>query len=42
VDDVLDAAAGAWTAQRVAGGSAQRRPDPPEILGDGSACAIWT
>jgi predicted RNase H-like nuclease len=42
VDDVLDAAAVAWTAQRVAGGSAQRRPDPPDILGDGSACAIWT
>ena len=42
VADVLDAAVLAWTAQRVASGSAQRRPDPPEILGDGAACAIWT
>jgi predicted RNase H-like nuclease len=42
VDDVLDAAVMAWTAQRVASGSARSLPDPPEILGDGSACAIWT
>jgi len=42
VDDVLDAAIMAWTAQRVAGGSARPLPDPPELLGDGSACAIWT
>jgi predicted RNase H-like nuclease len=42
VDDVLDAAVLAWTAQRVASGSARPLPDPPEMLSDGSACAIWT
>jgi len=42
VDDVLDAAVLAWTAQRVASGSARPLPDPPEVLRDGSACAIWT
>jgi predicted RNase H-like nuclease len=42
VDDVLDAAAVAWTAARVAGGSARRVPDPPEQFSDGVACAIWT
>jgi predicted RNase H-like nuclease len=42
VDDVLDAAVMAWTAQRVASGSARPLPDPPELLSDGSACAIWT
>lgn len=36
VDDVLDAAACAWTARRVARGEAQARPDPPEIFSDGS------
>jgi predicted RNase H-like nuclease len=42
VDDVLDAAIMAWTAQRVASGLARPLPDPPEMLSDGSACAIWT
>ncbi|WP_331272449.1 DUF429 domain-containing protein [Motilibacter aurantiacus] len=41
VDDVLDAAAVAWTASRVAAGSARSYPDPPEVLEDGTACAIW-
>ncbi|MGH3902742.1 MAG: DUF429 domain-containing protein [Pseudonocardiaceae bacterium] len=42
VDDVLDAAACAWTARRVARGEAQARPDPPEIFSDGLQCAIWS
>ncbi len=41
-DDVLDAAAAAWTALRVRHGEARSLPDPPEILGDGYPCAIWT
>jgi predicted RNase H-like nuclease len=42
VDDVLDAAAAAWTAMRVARNQARRFPDPPEIFSDGLASAIWT
>jgi predicted RNase H-like nuclease len=42
VDDVLDAAVAAWTAQRVAGGTALARPDPPEVFSDGLPCAIWS
>jgi len=42
VDDVLDAAAVAWTAGRVARGAATCLPDPPERFSDGIACAIWT
>lgn len=42
VDDVLDAAAVAWTAARVACGAARCAPDPPENLSDGVAAAIWT
>lgn len=42
VDDVLDAAAAAWTAQRVANGTAHRVPDPPEIFSDEIPAAIWT
>lgn len=42
VDDVLDAAAVAWTAHRVAFGRANARPDPPEIFSDGWPSAIWT
>jgi predicted RNase H-like nuclease len=41
VDDVLDAAAAAWTAQRYAEGRAVAYPDPPELFGDGPAAAIW-
>lgn len=42
VDDVLDAAAVAWTARRVAAGAAQRLPVEPERFSDGVDCAIWT
>jgi predicted RNase H-like nuclease len=41
VDDVLDAAAAAWTAERVAGGNAVSLPHPPERLEDGRDAAIW-
>jgi predicted RNase H-like nuclease len=41
VDDVLDAAVVAWTASRVARGLARSLPDPPELLSDGKACAVW-
>ncbi|MGH3030482.1 MAG: DUF429 domain-containing protein [Gaiellaceae bacterium] len=39
VDDVLDAAAAAWSAHRIAVGTAATLPDPPEIL-DGQRVAI--
>jgi predicted RNase H-like nuclease len=42
VDDVLDAAAVAWTAARFARGAARCVPDPPQRFSDGIACAIWT
>jgi predicted RNase H-like nuclease len=41
VDDVLDAAAVAWTAGRVAAGCARRLPAAPERFSDGIDCAIW-
>lgn len=41
VDDVLDAAAAAWTARRVAAGTAVCRPSRPEVYSDGLPCAIW-
>lgn len=41
VDDVLDAAAAAWTARRVAAGRAVALPDPPEVFSDGTPAAIW-
>lgn len=40
LDDVLDAAAAAWTAQRIALGTAKSLPDPPEAI-DGREVAIW-
>ena len=40
VDDVLDAAAVAWSARRVALGSAESVPSPPEVI-DGMEVAIW-
>jgi predicted RNase H-like nuclease len=42
IDDLLDAAAVAWTARRVARGQAISRPDPPETLDDGWPAAIWS
>ena len=39
-DDVLDAAAAAWSGRRKAHGLAQSLPDPPEVL-SGTAAAIW-
>ncbi len=41
VDDVLDAAAAAWTAGRIATGTARPIPDPPEASDDGWPAAIW-
>jgi len=40
LDDVLDAAAAAWSAHRIAAGIAKTLPDPPEDV-DGSQVAIW-
>ena len=40
VDDVLDAAAAAWSAHRIARGLAKSLPDPPEVV-DGRLVAIW-
>ncbi|NUP38908.1 MAG: DUF429 domain-containing protein, partial [Streptomyces sp.] len=40
-DDVLDAAAAAWSAHRIALGTAASLPDPPETTRDGLPVAIW-
>jgi predicted RNase H-like nuclease len=40
-DDVLDAAAAAWTALRYAKGEAACHPATPERFGDGYEAAIW-
>ena len=40
LDDVLDAAAAAWSAHRIACGKARSLPDPPELL-EGLRAAIW-
>jgi predicted RNase H-like nuclease len=40
IDDVLDAAAAAWSANRIAKGEAVSLPDPPESK-DGLQVAIW-
>jgi predicted RNase H-like nuclease len=42
VDDVLDAAAAAWTARRVSHGSARCLPPSPEVFSDRIPAAIWT
>lgn len=39
-DDVVDAAAAAWSARRIAVGSARTFPDPPQEV-DGRKVAIW-
>jgi predicted RNase H-like nuclease len=41
VDDVLDAAAATWTAGRILTGDAESVPDPPQLMPDGLAAAIW-
>lgn len=41
LDDLLDACAVAWTAQRYAAGRAVSLPDPPEVFSDGLPAAIW-
>jgi predicted RNase H-like nuclease len=41
-DDVLDAGAAAWTAARIAAGTAVSLPDPPEPGDDGRPIAIWS
>ena len=40
-DDLLDACAAAWTAQRHAAGTAESLPAEPEVFSDGLAAAIW-
>ncbi len=40
IDDVLDAAAAAWSGHRIASGAASCLPDPPENI-DGRPVAIW-
>jgi predicted RNase H-like nuclease len=40
VDDVLDAAAAAWSARRCDRGEADSYPDPPQRFSDGLDCAI--
>jgi predicted RNase H-like nuclease len=40
LDDVLDAAAAAWSAERIAQGIAETLPDSPKRL-DGKALCIW-
>ena len=40
VNDVLDAAAAAWTARRVSQGAARCLPSPPEVFSDGIPAAI--
>lgn len=39
-DDVVDAAAAAWSARRLAKGAGRSLPDPPQ-LSDGRRVAIW-
>lgn len=40
-DDVLDAMAALWSAQRIARGAALSLPNPPEIDAEGLCRAIW-
>lgn len=41
VDDILDAAAAAWSAHRIATGAAESLPEPPDRDCDGQPMAIW-
>ncbi|WP_441248866.1 DUF429 domain-containing protein [Kitasatospora sp. McL0602] len=40
-DDILDAAAAAWTAHRFLDGQAVSLPDPPQLDARGRPVAIW-
>lgn len=40
VDDILDAAAAAWSADRIATGRHERLPEPPEVFSGGLPAAI--
>ncbi len=40
LDDVLDAAAAAWSAHRILKGTARTLPDSPEVV-DGQTVAMW-
>ncbi len=40
-DDILDAAAVAWSAHRIASGQASSLPQPPQAGSGGAAIAIW-
>jgi predicted RNase H-like nuclease len=40
-DDILDAAAAAWSADRIARGVAERISDPPQMNEPGQSIAIW-
>ena len=40
-DDVVDAAAAAWSARRIAAGTAVSMPAPPERSPDGRDVAVW-
>ena len=41
LDDILDAAAAAWVAHRIASGDAKPLPDPPDVDDTGLSMAIW-
>lgn len=41
-EDILDAAAVAWSAHRMATGTAKSHPDPPEQARDGTCIATWS
>ena len=41
-DDLVDAAAVAWSARRYADGLATSLPSPPEVVADGVPAAIWS
>jgi predicted RNase H-like nuclease len=41
VDDMLDAAAAAWTATRLLEGTARPLPNPPQADPSGRGIAIW-
>ena len=41
IDDLYDALAALWSAQRIDGGAAGALPDPPEVDADGLRRCIW-